>query len=103
MTFYGAEAQLPEGLSLKARLAWKYYFENGWQITAMEDEVYIVTDESTDLAYASIYPDPAELIAWLEETADAHLADEPEEFLQSFVNVPELLTCSVIEEIRKQL
>ena len=103
MTFYGPSIDPPENLSLKARLAWKYFFENGWQITATQDEVFIVTDESADLNFASIYPDQAELVEWLEETADAHLSDEPREFLESFVGVPELLTDEVIEQIKKML
>ena len=103
MTFYGAEAPLPDDLSLKARLAWKYFFEHGWQITATEDNVYIVTDESSDLQFASIYPDLAELVEWLESTTEAHMTEDPDQFLQSFVDVPELLTPSVIGEIRNLL
>lgn len=103
MTFYGPSVEIPDNFSLKARLAWKYFFENGWQITMTEDEVYIVTDEASDLAHASIYPDQSELIDWLESTADAHLSDYPDEFLQCFVTVPELLTPGVIEEIKKLL
>ena len=103
MTFYGPSIDSPENLSLKELLAWKYFFENGWQITATEDNVYIVTDESADLTFASIYPDLSELIEWLESTADAHLDDEPEEFLKTFVEVPELLSEAVVEQIKKML
>ena len=103
MEFYGPSIDPPEDLSLKARLAWKYFFENGWQITAACDSVYIVTDESHDLSGASIYPDVSELIDWLESTADAHLEDDPKSFLSTFVQVPDLLSDSVIAEIKKLL
>ncbi len=101
MEFYGPTIDPPEYLSLKARLAWKYFFENGWQITAACDSVYIVTDESRDLSQASIYPDVTELMEWLESTADAHLADDAKGFLSTFVDVPELLSDPVIAEIKK--
>ena len=103
MQFYGPHIDPPEDLSLKARLAWKYFFENGWQITLSCDTVYIVTDESTDLSDASIYPDEAELVEWLESCADAHLADDPVSFLKSVVDYPELITEGVAEEIKKIL
>lgn len=103
MEFYGLTIDPPEDLSLKARLAWKYFFENGWQITAACDSVYIVTDESHDLSGASIYPDEAELVEWLESTADAHIEDDPKGFLSTFVQVPDLLAPGVIEEIKKIL
>ena len=103
MQFYGPHIDPPENLSLKAKLCWKYFFENGWQITAACDSVYIVTDESTDLSDASIYPDVSELIDWLESTADAHLADDPVSFLKSVVDYPELITEGVAEEIKKIL
>ena len=103
MEFYGPTVDPPDGLSLKARLCWKYFFEDGWQITTACDSVYIVTDESTDLSRASIYPDVSELIDWLESCADAHLEDDPRGFLSNFVEVPDLLFPSVIEEIKKNL
>ncbi len=103
MEFYGPTIDPPEDLSLKARLAWKYFFENGWQITTACDSVFIVTDESQDLSGASIYPDEAELVEWLESTADAHMEDDAKEFLSNFVEVPDLLNDSVIAEIKKIL
>ena len=72
-------------------------------ITTACDSVYIVTDESRDLERASIYPDQSELVEWLESCADAHLEDDPKEFLSNFVEVPDLLFPSVIEEIKKNL
>ena len=103
MQFYGPHIDPPDNLSLKARLAWKYFFEDGWQITLACGSVYIVTDESTDLSTASIYPEVSELIEWLESTASSHLENDAKGFLSTFVTVPELLSEAVIEEIKKNL
>ena len=96
MNFYGSEALQPDGLSLKAQLAWSYFFENGWAVTRTESGVYIVTDEACDLSIAGIYPDEEALIAWLEEATEENLKDDPEDYLRSFVSIRGLLSPSVI-------
>ena len=57
MTFTAAMATPPPNLSLKARLAWKYFFENGWAVVHTGDGSYIVTDEALELENATIFPD----------------------------------------------
>ena len=96
LTFYGSEASQPDGMSLKAQLAWSYFFENGWAVTRTEDGVYIVTDEACDLSTAGIYPDEEALIAWLEEATEENLNDDPEDYLRTFVSIRGLLSTDVV-------
>lgn len=92
LTFYGSEASQPDGMSLKAQLAWDYFFENGWAVTRTEDGAYIVTDEACDLSTAGIYPDEESLITWLEEATEENLKDDPEDYLRTFVSIRGLLS-----------
>lgn len=103
MTFTATQAAPPNNLSLKARLAWKYFFEAGWAIVHTADAPYIVTDESLDLTTATIFPEEDSFVCWLETVCREHLNDDPVGFLACFVSVPELVTESVAREIMKTL
>ena len=103
MTFTATMADMPSNLSLKARLAWKYFFEDGWAVIHTGDGSYIVTDESLELENATIFPDEDAFVSWLEATASSHINDDPVGFLRGFVSVPELVTESVAREIMKAL
>ena len=103
MTFTGKPAPPPESMSLSARLAWKYFFENGWAITETEDGIYIVTDEACELETAHVYPDEESLISWLEDTTARIMEDDPEDFLRNFVTVPELASASFVEVLQQML
>ena len=98
MTFTGTMAEKPEGMSLKAQLGWKYFFEGGWAVTKA-GEVVIVSDEGCDLQYAQVFPDEESFISWLESVVDDHLDSDRLEFLRSFVSVPELVNARVAEEM----
>lgn len=94
MTFTASMATPPENMSLKARLAWEYFFGaacGGWACVRTEDGAWIVTDEGCNLDTASIYPDDDSFIAWLEAVAEDHIGDDCIEWFRSFVAVPELV------------
>lgn len=103
MTFTATQAAPPPNLSLKARLAWKYFFEAGWAVVKTQDGAIICTDEGCDLTTATVFPDEESFVMWLEATASSHLNDDPVGFLRGFVSVQELVTESVAREIMKAL
>lgn len=101
MTFTGTQAAPPPNLSLKARLAWSCFFENGWAVVKTQDGAYITTDEALDLDTATVFPDEDALISWLEATASDHLSDDPVSFLRLFTSIPELITENIAMEMAK--
>ena len=103
MTFTAAQAAPPPNLSLRAKLAWKYFFEAGWAVVHTGDNCWITVDEGMDLTTASIFPDEDAFISWLETVCTEHLNDDPVWFLACFVSIPELVTESVAREIMKAL
>lgn len=107
MTFT-AKTPTPPSMSLKARLAYIYFFgdgrlnDGGWAVAKTADGCWIVTDEGCDLEQASIYPDDDSFVDWLESVADDHIGDDRVRWFQGFVRVPELVDDSVakcMEEI----
>ena len=103
MTYTGKQALPPEDMSLSARLAWKYFFENGWSIIRTENGMYIVMDEACDLETAQMHPDEESLISWLEDTTSRIMDDDPEDFLRNFVTVPELASEPFVEVLKEML
>lgn len=101
MTFTGTQAPQPANLSLKARLAWKYFFDSGWAVVRTESGVYICTDEGMDLSTATVFPDEDAFISWLEAVATEHFEDDRIGFLQTFTSMPELITDTVAREMEK--
>ena len=99
------QASRPEDISLKARLAWKYFFENnaGWIAVKTDDGPWIVMDEGFDLNTSMVFPEQDSFVEWLEITAEEHLKDDPIEFLKSFVSVPDIIDESVTETILKRI
>lgn len=102
MTFTGTMASMPEGMSLKARLAWKYFFDGGWAVVKAGD-CYICTDEGMDLSTATIFPDEDAFVEWLEAVATEHLEDDRIAFLSLFCSIPELITDTVAREMEKAI
>ena len=95
------QASLPQGISLKAKLAWQYFFENnaGWIAVKSDDGPWIVMDEAFDLNTGMVFTDQDSFVDWLEITAEEHLKDDPIEFLKSFVSVPDIIDEYVPETI----
>ena len=87
----------PENMSLKARLAYIYFFGDGksnfggWACARTGEGVWVVSDEACELDWASIYPDDDSFVAWLEAVADDHISDDRVEWFRGFVSVPELV------------
>lgn len=71
MTFTATMASMPENMSLKARLSWKYFFDGGWAVVKAGD-CYICCDEALELATATVFPDEDSFISWLEAVATEH-------------------------------
>ena len=104
MTFTASMATPPENMSLKARLAWEYFFGaacGGWACVRTADGAIVVTDESCNLDTASIYPDDDSFIAWLEAVAEDHITNDRVEWFRSFVVVKELVDNDVAVAMEK--
>lgn len=93
MTFTASFPDPPQ-MSLKARLAWEYFFGSccgGWAVARTSDGIWLITDEACDLDNAMIYPDDESFVSWLESVADDHISDDRVEWFRGFVRVPELV------------
>ena len=101
MTFTGTQADPPSNLSLKARLAWKYFFDGGWAVVRVESGEFVCTDEGMDLSTASIFPDEDSFISWLDAVATDHLESDRIGFLSLFCSIPELIADTVAKEMEK--
>lgn len=91
----------PDDLSLKASLAWDYFFNNGsWFCAETGDGCIIVTDETRNLNDAFVLPDYSSLLEWLESDATDKLAEDPADYLRACGVVPDnLLSDSVVKAI----
>lgn len=95
MTFTATQAAPPPNLSLRAKLSWHYFFENGWAVVKTQDGAIICTDESLDLSTATVFPDEDAFVSWLETVCSEHLNEDPVGFLACFVSIPEMITDTV--------
>ena len=93
----------PPEMHLRARLGWEYFFGNSpdWACTRTEDGAWILTDERCDLDHAFVHPDDDALIEWLDLVVREHLEDDPENFLENFVIVKELMNPEVAAVMKK--
>ena len=94
MQFKGTLPERPDNISLKAILAWEYFFEDKpgtWAVVRTYDGAWIITDETMELEVAQVLPDDESFVEWLEDVADDHLKNMPDEFLGLFITAPELL------------
>lgn len=89
MTFSGTMATMTaEGMSLKARLSWKYLSVGEWAVIKTESGEFFCCDETMDLSTATIIPDEDALISWLEDVATEHLESDRIGFLVSILHHP---------------
>ena len=103
MQFKGTLPERPDNISLKAILAWEYFFEDKpgtWAVVRTAGGHWIITDETMELETAQVLPDDESFVEWLEDVADDHLKNMPDEFLGLFITAPELL---MDEETKKIL
>ncbi len=101
ITFTASPMSKPDDLSLKASLAWDYFFGNGcWFCAETGDGGIIVADESRDLSNAFVLPDYSSLLEWLESYSADHLAEDPAEYFRACGVVPDnLLSDSVVQAL----
>lgn len=101
ITFTASPMSKPDDLSLKASLAWDYFFNNGsWFCVESGDGGIIVTDESRNLNEAFVLPDYSSLLEWLEADATDKLAEDPAEYFRACGVVPDnLLSDSVVQAL----
>lgn len=88
MTFLGEPMKKPDGMSLKAEMAWTFYgFENGkdWRAVLCYTGSVIVTDGTGDLEYSMTCEDVDDFVAWLETCADDMLLECPDVLFLAFV------------------
>ena len=100
ITFTASPMSKPDDLSLKASLAWDYFFNNGWFCVDTGDGGIIVTDEARNLNDAFVLPDYSSLQEWLESYSTDHLAVDPAESFRACGVVPDdLLSDSVVQAL----
>lgn len=86
ITFTAKQMEKPDGMSLKAQIAWDYFgfSSGGWCCTETQDGSVIVTDEAGVLDDSGlVFYDDVAFFDWLEEIADEHLADDAADFLDA--------------------
>ncbi len=106
ITFTAEPMEKPEGMNLKAELAWSYFqFNRGcWQAAECGDGTIIIADESADLCTAQAFPDLSTFVEWLTDTADEMLTDDAANFLMGSSAIdPSLLWDDVREAILRHL
>lgn len=106
ITFTAEPMEKPQGMNLKAELAWSYFqFNRGcWQAAECSDGVILVTDESGDLCTGMVFPDLSTFVEWMTGAAEEHLQDDPRAFLLDCGAVnPALLTDDVLAAILRRL
>lgn len=100
IAFTASPMSKPDDLSLKASLAWDYFFNNGWSCVDTGDGGIIVTDEARNLNDAFVLPDYSSLQEWLESYSADHLAVDPADYLRSCGVVPDaLLSDAVVQAL----
>lgn len=101
ITFTASPMSKPDDLSLKASLAWDYFFNNGsWFCTETGDGGIIVTDETRNLNEAFVLPNYVSFLEWLESDATDKLAEDPAEYFRACGVVPDnLLSDSVVQAL----
>lgn len=101
ITFTASPMSKPDDLSLKASLAWDYFFNNGsWFCVETVDGRIIVTDEARNLSDAFVLPDYSSLLEWLESDATDKLAEDPADYLRACGVVPDnLLSDAVVQAL----
>jgi len=101
LTFTASPMSKPDDLSLKASLAWDYFFNNGsWFCTETVDGSIIITDETRNLSGAFVLPDYTSFLEWLESDATDKLAEDPAEYFRACGVVPDnLLSDSVVQAL----
>lgn len=92
ITFTAPPMTKPDDLSLKASLAWDYYFDKGdWFCAETGDGGIIVTDESRDLSNAFVLPDYVSLLEWLESYSESMLENDPADYFRACGAIPDVL------------
>lgn len=101
ITFTAPPMTKPDDLSLKASLAWDYFFNNGsWFCVETGDGGIIVTDETRYLNEAFVLPDYSSLLEWLESYSADHLVEDPADYFRACGVVPDnLLSDSVVQAL----
>lgn len=101
ITFTASPMSKPDDLSLKASLAWDYFFNNGsWFCVETGDGGIIVTDETRNLSDAFVFYGYDSFLEWLESDATDKLAEDPTEYFRACGVVPDnLLSDSVVQAI----
>lgn len=97
ITFTASPMSKPDDLSLKASLAWDYFFNNGWFCVDTGDGGIIVTDEARNLNDAFVLPDYSSLQEWLESYSADKLAEDPAEYFRACGVVPDDLLYEAVE------
>ena len=105
LTIHATQAAMPEGLSLKAKLMWRYYFEIGdWGAVHHTDSgAWMVFNEHKDLNCFTTYEDEESFIRFLEHSATDYLELSPEEFIGTFMIEKDLLDKEIVEAIVRRV
>ena len=96
----------PENLSLRARLAWDYFFKlrkPTWGVVKTNEGAWIIIFEDRNLEEAQIFKNDEHFIFLLEAMCTYELNDYPKDFLEHFTNVKEILTDDVVVAMKREI
>ena len=102
MHFTASKQELPESATIKAKLAWHYYYR-GYELVHTKNNYILVTRNNRNLDEAIAFSSESEFVSHLERRTDEALRTDKENFLRSLLRFPELLTQAVISALEQEL
>lgn len=102
MHFTATQQSLPATISLKAKLAW-HYFYRGYDLIRTKNGCFLITRNNRNLDEAIAFATEAEFISHLERETDRALQTDSVKFFKSFVMFSELVTQNVAVALEQAL
>ena len=100
MHFIATQQPFPATASLKAKLAWSYFYR-GYDLIRTQNNFLLITRNNRTLDDAEAFMDEQRFLSHLEQKVDDALQTDKVKFFRSFVMFPELVTLDVAEALER--
>lgn len=102
MHFIATQQPFPATASLKAKLAWSYFYR-GYDLIRTQNNFLLITRNNRTLDDAEAFMDEQRFLSHLEQKVDDALQTDKVKFFRSFVMFPELVTLDVAEALERAI